>query len=281
MVPTVDILICIENGCTIQDVAMVRASAPPRAALVELQDNVGFAAAVNIGMNKALEEGAEWVLLLNNDATASPECLMRCLEEAAAHPRVAAVGPAISFADRPDRLWYGGGEVSMWFAFTRHRGLMHPASAPPPTGATGFVTGCCMLISAVAWLSAGPFRADFFAYYEDAEWCQRVRALGWQCRYVGAVLCRHAVGVSSSQRGSLGLSENTSYYLARNPIRFALDTKSWGRRVTRLAGLMVVWNGYNIWRLMKARSFKVASAYVEGTVDAFRGRMGARLKSHA
>jgi GT2 family glycosyltransferase len=281
MTPCPDTVFCVENGCSAEEVATVRAGAPSDVTMVELTNNIGFAAAVNLGVEHALRSGAQWILLLNNDATVAHRCLGRCLEEATAYPRVAAVGPAISFADHPEKLWYGGGEVHDWFAFTRHRGLMASAATPPPSGQTAFVTGCCMLISKEAWLSLGPFRADFFAYYEDAEWCQRARANSWTCRYIGEVLCTHAVSVSSSLRGSLGLSENTAYYKARNPLRFALDTKARGRRVTRILGLMVVWNGYHAWRLVESRNPRVAIAYVRGIVDAFRGRMGAYTKAHS
>jgi GT2 family glycosyltransferase len=276
MAPCPDTIYCVENDCTKEEATIVRASAPSCVELIECPTNIGFAAAVNLGVVEAIQGGAQWVLLLNNDATVTNRCLGRCLEEAATHPRIAAVGPAISFADRPDKLWYGGGEMHDWFAFTRHRGLQASTAAPPPTGDTAFVTGCCMLISATAWISIGPFRADFFAYYEDAEWCQRARTNGWSCRYVGEVLCAHAVGVSSAQRGNLGLSENTAYYMARNPLRVALETKAWGRRITRLLGLMMIWNPYHAWRLLQSRSPRVAVAYMKGIVDGFRGHMGAR-----
>jgi GT2 family glycosyltransferase len=276
MTPCPDTIYCVENGCTREETAIVRASAPSCVELIELPTNIGFAAAVNLGMREAVHGGAEWVLLLNNDATVSKRCLGRCLEEAATFPRIAAVGPAISFADRPDKLWYGGGEMHDWFAFTRHRGLMASTTTPPPTGETAFITGCCMLISTAAWNSVGPFRADFFTYYEDAEWCQRARASGWSCRYVGEVLCAHAVSVSFSQRGDLGLSENTAYYKARNPLRAALETKAWGRRITRLVGLMAIWNPYHAWRAVQSGNPKVAISYMKGIVDGFRGRMGPR-----
>ena len=274
MVPRPDLLLCVENGSLPDEVERVRASAPPETKIVELPENIGFAGAVNLGMSQALDTGAKWILLLNNDATADRDCLRRLLEEMNGDPHVATAGPAISFADRPDRLWFGGGEVSDWFAFSRHRGLMASSKQPPPSADTGFVTGCCMLLSAAAWQELGPFRADFFAYYEDAEWCQRARAGGWRCRYVGEVLCTHAVSASSLERGSLSLSETTAYYKARNPMRFALETKTLGRRLTRILGVMVVWNAYHAWRLLQLRRLNVARAYIRGIVDAFRGRMG-------
>jgi len=279
MTPSADIVICVENGSSDTDVAKIRAGARGAVNLLEIPDNLGFAGAVNLGVERALQAGAEWILLLNNDATVAPRCLARCLEEATGHPRVAAVGPAIVFADRPNLLWYGGGLMSDWFAFTRHRGLMKSAESPPPTGETEFVTGCCMLLSADAWRAVGPFRADFFAYYEDAEWCQRARSAGWTCRYVGEVLCDHAVGVSSALRDSLGLSENTAYYKARNPLRAALESKPWLRRATRVLGLLTVWNAYHAFRLVQTRRRSVTVAYWTGMVDAFRGRMGKFIAS--
>jgi GT2 family glycosyltransferase len=278
MTPAPDILICVENGCSAEGVATVRTGAPDGVTILELPTNVGFAAAVNLGVENALQAGVEWVLLLNNDATVTPRCLGRCLEETTSRPGVAAVGPAITFADQPDMLWFGGGQVNDWLAFTRHRGLMGSAASPPPSGKTSFLTGCCMLVSAPAWKSVGPFRADFFAYYEDVEWCQRARTAGWACLYVGEVMCVHAVSVSSGLRGSLALSETIAYYKARNPMRFALETKQLGRRVTRVLGLMVVWNAYHAWLLLQSRNPRIAGAYVRGIVDAFRGRMGENIE---
>jgi GT2 family glycosyltransferase len=113
-------------------------------------------------------------------------------------------------------------------------------------------------------------------YYDDAEWCQRVRAAGWTCRYLGEVLCVHAVSASSGRRGSLGLSENMAYYLARNPMRFALETEGTIRRISRVIGLLTVYALFNAWRTLRSRSPAIAQAYVQGVVDAVRGQMGVR-----
>ena len=103
-----------------------------------------------------------------------------------------------------------------------------------------------------------------------------VRAAGWKCRYLGEVLCSHAVSASSDRRGSLGLSENMAYYLARNPLRCALETKGSLRRISRVAGLLTVWAGFNAWRTMRSGKPAIARAYVQGLADAVRGRMGPR-----
>jgi GT2 family glycosyltransferase len=274
MTPPLDLIVCVENGSTPEEVSMVRAAAPPLTVVLELAYNIGFAGGCNTGMSLALERGADWVLLLNNDATVIPGCLAACLAEA--EDRVAAVGPAVAFRDEPDKLWFAGGAVSHRFAFTRHHGLNRPAVNPPPSADSSYISACCVLVSAQAWKEVGPFRSDYFSYYEDAEWCQRARARGWRCRYLGQVLCHHAVSVSSEQRGSIGLSDNTAYYLARNPFRFAIESRPLWLAFTRLLGLGVVWNAYNAWRVLRSGRISVARAYLAGLGDALRGRMGQR-----
>jgi len=277
MSPAPDLIICVENGSLPEERALVRAEVPPQVHFIELDENLGFAGGCNAGMRAALDKGADWTLVLNNDATVAPSCLSACLAAATADPRIAVVGPAVAFADTPDRLWYGGGIVSHWLGFTRHRGLNRPASHPPPSSEVSYVSACCALVSSRAWLDVGPFRADFFSYYEDAEWCQRAASRGWRGHYLGEVLCWHAAGVSSNQRGSLGLSENTAYYLARNPLRFAIQSRPLLLAVTRVLGLSLVWNAYNAWRLIRGGRPAVAKSYLRGLRDAVRGRMGPRL----
>jgi len=277
MSPAPDLLICVENGSLTEERAIVRLKAPPQTQFVELVENLGFAGGCNAGMQIAVDAGADWTLMLNNDATVAPNCLSACLEAATADQRIGIVGPAVAFADKPDRLWYGGGLVSYWFGFTRHRGLGGPASKPPPSSDVSYVSACCALFSSRAWLDVGPFRADFFSYYEDAEWCQRAASRGWRGLYLGEVLCWHAVGVSSNQRGSLGLGDNTAYYLARNPLRFAIESRPLLLAVTRVLGLSVVWNAYNAWRVVRTGRAAVARSYLHGLRDAIQGRMGPRL----
>ena len=205
-----------------------------------------------------------------------PHCMSRCMAEAMSDERIAVVGPAVTFADRPDVLWFAGGEVSDWFAFPRHRGLSKATAALPPTSDVNYMSTCCALVSSAAWRSVGPVRADYFMYYDDVEWSQRVRAAGWACRYLGEVLCVHAVSASGGRRGSLGLSENMAYYLARNPLRFALETKGTVRRISRVIGILTVYATFNAWRSLRSGNPKIARAYLQGLIDAVRGQMGPR-----
>lgn len=271
-----DFIICVDNGSPAADLSRLRAGMPKDTVVIELGDNMGVAAANNVGIEYALSRDVGWTLLLNNDATVEAQCLDRCIAEATASPHIAIVAPAVTFADRPDLLWFAGGNVSDWFAYPRHRGLLQPAASPPASSDVGYVSTCCALLSSEAYRSIGPFRSDYFMYYDETEWCQRARAEGWRCRYLGEVLSAHAVSSTGGARGSLGLTVNMAYYLARNPLRFALETPQMLRRLTRVIGILTVYGSFNAWRAIKSRQRAVASAYMLGLADAFSGRMGKR-----
>jgi GT2 family glycosyltransferase len=276
MEPRPEVVICIAQEFTADEVAVLQEFDAPGLVLEFLDENLGFSAAANRGIDAAVDGGADWILLVNNDATVTVDCLGACLEEAKRDAGVAVVGPAVVFTNEADRVWYAGGMVSRHFAYLRHRHLSGGRDALPASSDTGYVPGCCALIRAGAWIDVGAYREDYFLYYEDAEWAERARDAGWRLRYLGRVLCQHDVSVSTGGRGSLGLMPTSAYYLARNPLRFAIETRPWALRVTRIAGILGVWLPYNVVRIARSRSRMVFESYVAGTRDALRGRMGPR-----
>jgi GT2 family glycosyltransferase len=271
MRPCPETIVCVVQEATVPE--RWRAVESPAVRVIELEENYGFAHAANIGVGSAMESGAEWILLLNDDAVVEPSCLARCVEEAKSDPLIAAVGPAVVFEDRPDMIWFAGGRHSDEFLYTRHRGLGRTIDELPPTSDTEYIAGCCLLLRAAAWSELGGFRNDFFLYYEDAEWCLRARDAGWRCRYVGEVLCRHRVS-SSTQGGHRALSPTSAYYRARNPLRFARETGPRGKRLTRTAGVLFIWTPYLAWQLVRAHDLQTTRASLRGLRDGFRGRMG-------
>ena len=254
----------------------VLAGAAPGVTVLAIDENLGYSASVNLGMRHAMAAGASWVLLLNNDATATPTCVARCLAEAERYERVATVGPAVVYRDRPERLWFAGARLHRGLAVVWHKGYRTPSSAPPASADTDYVPGCCALVSCDAWRDVGPLRDDYFMYFEDAEWGERARAARWRVRYLGEVLCEHAMAASSGTSGSRYLSENAAYYLARNPLRFARETPTRGLRLARTLGALVIWTAYNLTRISPRMWRTSGLALLEGLRDGWRGDMGRR-----
>ncbi len=80
----------------------------PTISLIQQEKNVGFAEGNNIGIRRALELGADYVFLLNNDTTIAVDAIARCIEVAQLRPDTGAVCPLIYFAEPPNSIWYAG-----------------------------------------------------------------------------------------------------------------------------------------------------------------------------
>ncbi len=273
--PAFDTVVCIAQELTDAQTSHLQVTFGSRVAIDRVDTNLGYCTAANRGIDRLVAGGCDWVMTLNNDATIDPACVERCLSAAARERRVAIVGPAIAFTDRPERLWYGGGRLYSAVGLTRHVGLGAPTARTPATSLTDYVPGCCCLIAADAWRSIGRYRDDYFMYYEDVEWCDRARRAGWECLYVGEVLCRHAGSATAGAKGELTLTPTSAYYLGRNSMRFAMETSNRALRTARVAGVATLSAAHNARRL-KGAPPRSARAYAEGVRDAFRGCMGPR-----
>lgn len=152
----------------------------PDVTIIETGENRGFAGGCNRGILHALSNSADFVWLLNNDTIVDPEALQRLLYRAQRDRRIAAVGSAIYFMEEPHCLQaWGGGRVNFWLGRSRH------FLAPVPDDAIDFITGASMLVSREALESVGLLDEQFFMYWEDADFCFRLRKSKWKLAVAG------------------------------------------------------------------------------------------------
>src|SRR5690349_15292171 len=102
--------IVVDNGSAEADVARVGAAVDGRswAELVRNVENLGFAGGCNVGIARALERGADYVMLLNNDATIEPGAFEALVEHLEANPHTGLASPLILDA-KGERIWAAGG----------------------------------------------------------------------------------------------------------------------------------------------------------------------------
>lgn len=180
--------------------------------LIRLDDNYGFSYANNVGIHKALEEGAEYVLLLNNDTEIAPDMLEMLIQCAQRHPG-SMIAPKIYYSDHREVIWSAGGGVSPVIRKARHIGLDQTDRGQFETERKiGFATGCALLIPAQVIEKAGVLDERFFLYYEDTEYSFRLQKLGISIYYCPRAVMYHKVGASSKGADS----PLCAYYIARN-----------------------------------------------------------------
>src|SRR5207248_10265628 len=111
-------------------------------------------------------EGHHYVYLLNNDCLPAAGFLQATLAEAARNPGVAAVGSYLAYAATPEWLQFDG--------LPRDPGNQ-PVSSALETKTTARVSGAGMLVRMRAMAECGLFDERLFCYWDDTEWCARVR----------------------------------------------------------------------------------------------------------
>lgn len=177
-----------------------------------LDDNYGFSYANNVGIRRAMEWEADYVLLLNNDTEAEETLFSELLACADRHPN-SMIAPKIYYSDHRDVLWSAGGAVSPVIRKVRHIGLDQKDTGQfDQERRIGFATGCCLLLPRAVIDRAGLLDERFFLYYEDTEYSFRLLKMGIEIWYCPKARLYHKVGASSKGADS----PLCAYYIARN-----------------------------------------------------------------
>lgn len=216
-------VIVVDNGSTDDSVAAIQKNFPD-VEVMEAGKNSGFAAGNNVGIRFALENGADYIWLLNNDTSVDKNALVALLE-AWKDPRVGIAGSKIYFApgnefhkeryQKPEQgkvLWYAGGNIDWQNMYASHRGVDEVDKGQyDRIEETGFVTGCSMMVKKQVFEKVGLLDEKFFAYLEDLDLCLRAKQMGYKLFYVPQSIVWHKNAGSSGVGSSLH-----QYYMTRN-----------------------------------------------------------------
>ncbi|PIU03849.1 glycosyltransferase family 2 protein [Candidatus Shapirobacteria bacterium CG08_land_8_20_14_0_20_39_18] len=199
--------------------------------IIESEKNLGFTGGNNVGIKYALENGADYVMLLNSDTFVDKNLLVQLIEVAKSNPEIGIVGPKIYFAkghefqkdiyqpkDLGKVIWYAGGVVDWKNVLQSHRGVDEVDKGQyDKTEVTDFVTGCCMLIKKEILEKIGLLDNKYFLYLEDADFCQRAKQNGYKILYAPKAKLWHLNASSSSVGGNL-----QDYFITRNRLLFGI-----------------------------------------------------------
>jgi GT2 family glycosyltransferase len=187
--------IVVDNGSTDDSVSELR-SRFPGVELIEAGRNAGFASGNNLGIRRALERGADFVWLLNDDTVVEPGALEAMLDVTDREPRAGVIGCVLlEYHVHAVQAW-GGGTMNPAF------GLATVLTAPADDLA--YISGACMLLPRDVLASVGLLDESFFLFMEDVDLCYRVSEAGWSIAIAPDGFVRHkgnaTVGRSASAR---------------------------------------------------------------------------------
>lgn len=171
-----DQVIVVDNGSHLDSPAPI-ADEFPQAILLCNDRNLGFAGGNNVAIRHALAHGADYLMLLNNDAEVAPDLLGLLVDFAESDAGIGIVGPMIYFYDDPERIAFAGGMVEPGSGRGRSLDSWNGDLIPRPVD---WMSGCALLVKRTVVEEIGLLDERMFAYYEDIDWCARAHEAGWQ-----------------------------------------------------------------------------------------------------
>lgn len=188
-------ILVVDNGSTDGSVELLPRQFPQISVLPQGR-NLGFAAGCNIGMRLAMEQGAEFILLVNNDTIVDAGLLRELLTEAERNPEAAILSPKIYFFDDRELLWWAGGRFSLWTGIPILPGRKEKDRGQYDSiREIEWATGCVALLRVAALRQVGLFDERLFGNGEDLDLSIRVRQAGYGILYVPAAKLWHREGV--------------------------------------------------------------------------------------
>lgn len=238
--------------------------------VINNEENLGFSGGHNGGIKYALENGADYVLILNNDTYVDSNFLTELIKVAEKDGSIGILAPKIYFApgfeyhknrysteEKGKVLWYAGGEMDWNNVIGHHRGVDEVEKGQfNKTEETELATGCCMLIKKEVFEKIGNLDEKYFLYYEDADLTMRAKKNGFKIVYVPKSLVWHKNAGSAGGSGSV----LQDYYMTRNRLMF-------GFRYATIRSKLALFRE-SLFLLIKGRQWQK-----QGVIDYYLGRL--------
>ncbi|MFQ5822867.1 MAG: glycosyltransferase family 2 protein [bacterium] len=249
----------VDNASTDDSVAAVR-NKFPQVEVIENSENLRFARGNNVGIQYALEQGADYLLLLNNDTKVDSEFLKEMMKVSESDSIIGMVGPKIYYYDPPDVIWSAGGKISFWTGKISHRGLRKRDSEVfNKIVEVDYLTACALCVKKEVIEKVGLLDSSYFIYAEDADWCERTRRAGFQLVFVPKAKIWHKI--SSTSGG--GLTPFKALHKVKSNFLFFKKYARWYHWLT----IPIFISGGTLWFTMKQfthGNFAVISSLLKG-----------------
>ena len=243
-------IVVVDNtdGGADEDVALRRrlaARIEPPTVLIQVGENLGYAAGNNLGIRHGLERGSEFIWLVNPDATAQPDALGELVRAARDHGNAGILGSRIIYGGTaPAKVWFDGGEIDFdRGGATRHTNdgrLLKNVDRHTAVKDADYITGASFFVRAEVVRTLGGIPEDYFLYYEETDYCVQAQRRGWRTVVVPASRLTHF----KRSTGELPAPYYV-YYLIRNRLLFAdrFTDATPDAVLADLQGFITAWRG--------------------------------------
>ena len=210
------IVIVDNSGSGLVDATWPRESSRANVSILHPGSNVGFGSAVNLA---AREAPAEYIAVINDDATASPAWLRELTAALDAHPEAGSAASQVRFHGVDPETLDSAGMLIAADGTSKQRGHGAPPTNFPNEEEVLLASGSASMYRSTMLAETGGFDDDFFLYCEDTDLGLRARWAGWTCRYVPTAVVYHRYSHSAGRASKL-----KAYFVERNRLLLILKT---------------------------------------------------------
>ncbi len=207
-------VIVVDNGSSVNPIPLWQ-SRYAWVKFIRSERNLGFAGGNNLGIKEAT---GDYLFFINNDTEVTAGLIGQLVAVLDAGPGIGMVSPKIRYYDQPDVIQYAGFSAMNYYTartVSTGQGEKDNGQYDHLTGDTGFIHGAAMMVRREAINKAGLMYENYFLYYEEMDWCERIRKAGYKiCVHMQAVIY-HKESVSVGSTSAL-----KEYFMNRNRILF-------------------------------------------------------------
>ena len=231
--------------------------------------DIAVTATYNAGIQFGLDNGADYILLLNNDVTFDPEMMTKLVAKAESDPSIGLVTPKIYYYDRPDVIWFAGGMRNRFDfgAYDTFEGE-HDSAKSDQEREVDLAWACGFLMRRDLLEKMGLFDTRFYLYYDDVDISIRTYEAGYRIWYVPDAVMWHKVSHSTGNK-------KFARIWARSKMRLYRKYTSG----LHFIGLVIYAFGHALLRAIFPREDNLrmhahTSAYLHGLVDGLKAWTG-------
>jgi hypothetical protein len=220
--------------------------------------NLGFAGGNNAGLHLC---NGELIYFINNDVEVEPDLLQPIIDCFNTHPNIGMLSTKIIFFDEKNVVQYAGAtELNPYTLRNKGIGFGEKDNrAFDECYTTAFIHGASMVVPKQVIDKVGPMYDDYFLYYEEYDWCERVKKAGYTIFYCGTSKVYHKESISTGANSPL-----KTYYLSRNRILFARRNFNGASKAVSMIYLWAIALPIHLLKRALKREWKQAVAMLRG-----------------
>lgn len=206
-------IIMVDNASR-QDPTAIIHEHYPQVRLIRTKKNLGFTGGNNVGIEAAK---GDYVFVVNNDTEVTPDLLEKLLEPFAKDTTIGVVCPKIKYHSQPNVIQYAGyTAINPLTGRNKAIGGKEEDRGQHNTPAyTHYAHGAAMLVKREVIEKTGAFADEFFIYYEELDWSERIRRAGYSIYYQPEAVIYHKESITMGKESPM-----KAYYHTRNRILF-------------------------------------------------------------